>query len=73
MIRQIAISVAITTVLCATGPANAQLIAESDEPIDITGDSLELIDDVATWTGNVRAVQGVAILTSDRLVATPWG
>jgi lipopolysaccharide export system protein LptA len=50
--------------------AQAQLVADSDEPIDITGDSLEIIDDVATWTGNVRAIQGEAILTSDRLVAT---
>ena len=50
-------------------PAAAQLIADSDEPIDITGDSLELVDDVATWSGNVRALQGEAILTASRLVA----
>lgn len=51
-------------------PAPAQLIADSDQPIDITGDSLELVDDVATWSGNVRALQGEAILTASRLVAT---
>ena len=27
------------------------------------------MDDVATWTGNVSAVQGAAILTAERLVA----
>ncbi|MEE2691110.1 MAG: LptA/OstA family protein [Pseudomonadota bacterium] len=52
----------------ATG--RAQLVPESDEPIDITGESLEIIDDVATWTGKVRAVQGDAILTAERLIAT---
>ena len=56
--------------LLFAGTASAQLIADSDEPIDITGDSLEVVDDVATWTGDVRAVQGEAILTADRLVAT---
>ncbi|MEL6362882.1 MAG: LptA/OstA family protein [Pseudomonadota bacterium] len=51
--------------------AVAQLAPEaSDEPIDITGDSLELIDDVAIWRGNVRAIQGEAILTSKELIAT---
>lgn len=51
-------------------PAAAQLVAQSDEPVDITGDSLELVNDVATWTGRVRAVQGEAILTADKLIAT---
>ncbi len=54
----------------STAPAGAQLIGDSDEPIDITGDSLEVADDVAVWTGSVRAVQGPAILTADKLVAT---
>ncbi len=49
--------------------AAAQLVAESDEPIDIVGDALEIVDDVATWTGNVSAVQGEAVLTAERLVA----
>ena len=52
------------------GSAHAQLTMKSDEPIDITGDSLEIVDDVTTWTGNVRALQGEAILTSSKLVAT---
>ncbi len=52
------------------GSASAQLASiESDEPIDITGDRLEVENQVATFIGNVRAVQGPAILTADRLVA----
>lgn len=50
--------------------AHAQLAPKAaDGPIDITGDRLEVIDDVATWTGKVRAVQGEAILTAEKLVA----
>jgi lipopolysaccharide export system protein LptA len=50
--------------------AAAQLAPDiSNAPIDITGDRLEIVDDVATWTGNVRAVQGEAIMTAERLVA----
>lgn len=53
-----------------TGAAGAQLAPDvSDAPIDITGDRLEVVDDVATWVGNVRAVQGEAILTAEKLVA----
>lgn len=52
------------------GAARAQLAPQaSDAPIDITGDRLEVVDKVATWTGNVRAVQGEAILTAEKLVA----
>lgn len=53
----------------APSTLSAQLIGDSDEPIDITGEALEVVDEVATWTGNVRAVQGAALLTADRLVA----
>ena len=50
--------------------AEAQLaVQNSKEPIDITGDRLEVENEVATWAGHVRAVQGEAILTADRLVA----
>lgn len=49
--------------------AHAQLVAESDEPIDITGDTAEFQDNLAVWTGNVRVVQGEAILTTERLEA----
>ncbi|WP_375206570.1 LptA/OstA family protein [Hyphococcus sp.] len=55
----------------ATAPSSAQLISaqDSDEPIDITGDTAEFQDNLAVWTGNVRVVQGPAILTSERLEA----
>ncbi|MCK5749786.1 MAG: hypothetical protein KAH44_26460, partial [Oricola sp.] len=51
--------------------ASAQLIAAGDskEPIDITSDTAEFQDNHAVWTGNVRVVQGEAILTSERLEA----
>lgn len=50
--------------------AQAQLIAnDSNEPVDITGDTAEFQDNVAVWTGNVRVVQGEAILTTERLEA----
>jgi lipopolysaccharide export system protein LptA len=53
-----------------TGTASAQLAPiDSAAPIDITGDRLEVENDVATFSGNVRAVQGPAILTAERLVA----
>ncbi|MGE0408269.1 MAG: LptA/OstA family protein [Amphiplicatus sp.] len=52
------------------GTASAQLVPDSEAPVDITGDSLEVVNDVATWVGNVRAIQGEAILTSDKLIAT---
>ena len=50
--------------------AQAQLISnDSKEPVDITGDTAEFQDNVAVWTGNVRVVQGEAILTTKRLEA----
>ena len=57
--------------LCASTPAAAQLIAAGDskEPIDITGDTAEFQDNVAIWTGNVRVVQGPAILIAERIEA----
>lgn len=51
------------------GNANAQLVQQSDAPIDITGDNAEFQDKIAVWTGNVRVVQAEAILTTDRLEA----
>ena len=48
--------------------ATAQFAPSSDEPVDITSDRLESKDNVVTWIGNVRAVQGEAILTTDRLI-----
>ena len=61
---------ALAALLCQ--PAAAQLIAagDSNEPIDITGNTAEFQDNAAVWTGNVRVVQGEAILTTERLEAT---
>lgn len=62
----------IAAMICAASvaSASAQLAPQvTDGPIDITGDRLEVVDDVATWIGNVRAVQGEAILTAEKLVA----
>lgn len=62
--------IAMAAAAALSGGAYAQLAPTvSDAPIDITGDRLEVVDDVATWTGNVRAVQGEAILTAEKLIA----
>ena len=50
--------------------AAAQFIASSDEPIDITSEEAEFQDNLAVWNGNVRVVQGEAILTAERIEAT---
>lgn len=49
--------------------ANAQFAVQSDAPVDISGDTAELVDDVAVFIGNVRAVQEDSILVADRLEA----
>jgi len=70
MIRAGAFLFAAFTAAAACTSAAAQLAPElSSGPIDITGDRLEVVDDIATWTGNVRAVQGEALLTAEKLVA----
>ena len=53
-----------------SGPAIAQLVSESDAPIDITSDSAEFQDELAIWIGNVRVIQEDAVLTSNRMEAT---
>ncbi len=64
------IFIALTALLALSFmPANAQLAAESDEPVDITGDAAEFHENRAIWTGHVRVVQGEAILTTERLEA----
>ncbi|WP_411819834.1 LptA/OstA family protein [Hyphococcus formosus] len=63
-------SAALFAVSFLAANAQAQLIAnDSNEPVDITGDTAEFQDNVAVWTGNVRVVQGEAILTTERLEA----
>ena len=51
-------------------PASAQLTADSNAPIDITGNTAEFQDNEVVWIGNVRVGQGEGLLTTDRLVAT---
>ncbi|MFN0023349.1 MAG: LptA/OstA family protein [Parvularculaceae bacterium] len=70
MIKAGAIAASLAAWAGGSGSAMAQLApADSSAPIDITGDRLEVENDIATFLGNVRAVQGEAILTAERLVA----
>lgn len=50
-------------------PAAGQLVAASEEPVDITGDAAEFQDNKAVWAGDVRVTQAEAILTTKRLEA----
>lgn len=59
----------ITLLAFASTTATAQLAANSNAPIDITGDTAEFKEQEAEWTGNVRVVQEEAILTTKRLLA----
>ncbi|MEO0399273.1 MAG: LptA/OstA family protein [Pseudomonadota bacterium] len=65
----VALSLLLTMPVLTT-PAAAQLTSDSDEPLDITSDRLESEENVATWIGSVRAVQGESILTTERLIIT---
>lgn len=65
-----AIIIAAAAAAASVNAAKAQLAPNmSSGPIDITGDRLQVEDEVATWTGNVRAVQGETILTAKKLIA----
>jgi lipopolysaccharide transport protein LptA len=55
--------------LLIAGAASAQLTLQSDEPIDVEGDTGETVDNVLTLTGNVSVIQGESMLRSDKLVA----
>jgi lipopolysaccharide export system protein LptA len=50
--------------------ALAQLVKQSDAPLDITSERFEATEgqNFVTWTGNVHAVQGDVILTTPKLV-----
>lgn len=63
------IALGIVLSLLTAMSANAQFAAESDEPIDVTGDSAVFQDNVVVWTGNVRVVQEQSILAADRVEA----
>ena len=69
MIRAGAILLVVFGAAAHTSAAAQLAPALSSGPIGITGDRLEVVDDIATWTGNVRAVQGEALLTAEKLVA----
>ena len=68
--RKMTARIALAAAAFAAGPATAQIVANSEEPIDIFGDHIEGVDQVITLSGNARAVQGEGILTADRIVAT---
>jgi lipopolysaccharide export system protein LptA len=66
--------VLVAALLLAAIPAGAGALAQtppqnSDLPIEITADSLEVLQNqkIATFTGNVDAVQGDMVLSADRL------
>lgn len=69
--RSIVGTLMILAIVAMPSSAFAQLVPQSsNEPLDITSDRFEGENDLArsTFVGNVRVVQGEAILTSDRLV-----
>ena len=59
--------------LVLSSPAAAQLIGQSEEPIDIFGDHWEVVDKIVTIEGSARAVQGEGILTAAKFVAVVDG
>jgi len=69
-IAAIVLTLAAAAATGASAPARAQTFQhDSKLPIEITADSLEVMqdDEVATFLGNVDAVQGDLVLTSDQL------
>jgi lipopolysaccharide export system protein LptA len=65
--RFLVAAIFMSCLMCAS--AIAQLSADSEAPIDITGDAAEFQNNLAVWTGNVRVVQEQSILIADRLEA----
>ena len=55
--------------LLAAGPASAQLAQNSDAPVDITADELEVFNNEcrAVWRGNAEALQDTSRLRADVL------
>jgi lipopolysaccharide export system protein LptA len=63
-------SIAFGSLLLTSGSLAAQsLDHDSDQPIEITADSLEVLQEerIATFAGNVDAVQGDLVLSADQL------
>ncbi len=52
----------------STPTAHAQRIGTGDEPIYISSDTFEGTEQRGIWSGNVRIVQGKAILVAERVV-----
>lgn len=61
--------------LCVGSPAAAQLARNSDAPVDLTADQLEVVNSqcLATWTGSAEALQADARLRGDvlKIYSTP--
>lgn len=57
--------------LAAASPASAQLAQNSDAPVDITADELEVLNTECTsiWRGSAEALQDTARLRADVLTA----
>ncbi len=60
---------AICSAIAGVTPSFAQLSTDSDEPIEITGDTFEAFreKDYVIWTGDVQVVQGPVVLTAPKL------
>ena len=67
----LSLSAALAAALLA-GPAAAQLATNSNAPVDITADELEVQNKacVSTWRGKAEALQGEARLRADLIRAT---
>lgn len=63
-------AVAVMAPQAAPAQLAPQNSTRNDEPVDVFGDKVEVVDKVVTLTGKARAVQGEAILTADVIVAT---
>lgn len=61
----------LAAVLLAAGPAGAQLAQNSDAPVDITADELEVANSQCTsvWRGNAEALQADSRLRANVLTA----
>jgi lipopolysaccharide export system protein LptA len=73
--RRLFRSTVMAAALAAAGPAAAQLATNSDAPVDITADELEVVNAEcqAIWRGNAEALQDNARLRADvlRIFNTP--
>src|SRR5690606_39311506 len=63
------LAVAAATVALLAGPASAQLARNSDAPVDITADELEVLNTqcLSIWRGSAEALQDQSRLRADVL------